>query len=212
MGCGCGPLDGPGVIASLEANPLGSVPRVTVEHDGVTRVVAISDVAHVITSRQYEYDDVPGHPGWKEARPVPSDKQTRIDIRIGGRLVYSQDVDEYTLEHSKSGVQLVGTIGGPNLLTLPDNPLLPPTGTPVELPEGFVPIPDESTAPDAHLNEQPESVPVIETVHTGARDVAAEEEQRKADRAARRKAQADKAPGYGEAATGAAQGDTDSDS
>ncbi|AMQ67068.1 hypothetical protein SEA_BIPPER_133 [Mycobacterium phage Bipper] len=242
-GCDCGPLDGPGVIASLEANPLGTTvlhgPHTSVAEergeelvparysfntdeaqlavaaitftgsvaDGLIRHPVHANVEHVLTSHQFAYHDVPGHPGWKEARPVANDKTHQIDIRVDGKIVYSQHLAEYHLSANRESVELTGSIKPLEAVEVTDNPLLPPTGTPVTLPEGFVPITDESTAPDAHLNEEPESQPIIETVHTGARDVAAEEEQRKADRAARRKAQADKAPGYGEAATSAAQGD-----
>lgn len=175
--------------------------------DGLIRHPVHANVEHVLTSHQFAYHDVPGHPGWKEARPVANDKTHQIDIRVDGKIVYSQHLAEYHLSANRESVELTGSIKPLEAVEVTDNPLLPPTGTPVTLPEGFVPITDESTAPDAHLNEEPESQPIIETVHTGARDVAAEEEQRKADRAARRKAQADKAPGYGEAATSAAQGD-----
>lgn len=147
--------------------------------DGMT--VSRGDITH---------HDVPGEPGRKEARPVPSNKTHRLDIRINDRIVYSQDVDEYQLEHTQDAVLLSATRNGA-LSKVETSAIDAPTGTPLTAADAPA---DSGPAPDADVDDPKASdadsaePPVVETVHTGERDVAADEAQRKADRAARREA------------------------
>ncbi|QBP29782.1 hypothetical protein SEA_TYPHA_127 [Mycobacterium phage Typha] len=114
------------------------------------------------------HHDAPAPSGGKEAHPVPSNKTQRVDVRINGRIVYSQDVTEYSLTNdATNGLTLTAA---PVELTKVDtvpNPLLAPTGTPI--PEGFQTL-EEAVAPDADLTEKEPAVPVIEAVHDGRRD------------------------------------------
>ncbi len=94
---------------------------------------------------------------------------TRLEIRAGGRVVYSQDVFDYKLRMDNSELTLTAShsalaMDSITSLKFTDNPAFPPTPTP-GAPDGD----DEPTAPDE---------PVIEQVHTGER--AASRKERRA--------------------------------
>ncbi len=83
-------------------------------------------------------------------------KPTRLEIRVGGRVVYSQDVFDYKLRMDNAELTLTASHAAlPSLPPMPDNPLLPPAPTP--------------DAPDGDDEPTPPVEPLIEQVHTGDR-------------------------------------------
>ncbi|TDZ94807.1 hypothetical protein [Mycobacteroides salmoniphilum] len=89
----------------------------------------------------------------------------RLEIRFNDRVIYLQDVDEYTIDTTAEGTVTLAAIESGHRT----DPAIP-TGTVMDgvislddvAPESFI------VAPDAHLgdvtNQDPE---VLETVHTG---------------------------------------------
>lgn len=177
-------IDITGLIKLPPGMELADLDGMTVSRGDITACTTVE------TSHEFTYHDVPGEPGWKEARPVPSDKTHRLDIRINDRIVYSQDVDEYQLEHTADAVLLSATRNG--ALSKVETPAVAgATGTPLtaaDAPADSAPAPDADVDDPKASDAESAEPPVVETVHTGERDVAADEAQRKADRAARREA------------------------
>ncbi|MFD7247792.1 hypothetical protein ACFV6Y_38325 [Streptomyces massasporeus] len=95
------------------------------------------------------------------------EKLIRVEVRVADRIVYCQDVESVSVDRSEGKLNLLALEPGRGVLTAADNPLLPPTDTP--LPEGFELIPPTPTpgAPDGDDEDQDEAQPVIERVHTG---------------------------------------------
>lgn len=89
----------------------------------------------------------------------------RLEIRFNDRVIYLQDVDEYTIDTTAEGTVTLAAIESGHRA----DPAAP-TGTVMDGVISLDNLPPESVviAPDAHLsdvaNQDPE---VLETVHTG---------------------------------------------
>ncbi|MFV8274953.1 Uncharacterised protein [Mycobacteroides abscessus subsp. abscessus] len=89
----------------------------------------------------------------------------RLEIRFNDRVIYLQDVDEYTIDTTAEGTVTLAAIESGHRA----DPATP-TGTVMDGVISLDNLPPESVviAPDAHLsdvtNQDPE---VLETVHTG---------------------------------------------
>lgn len=89
----------------------------------------------------------------------------RLEIRFNDRVIYLQDVDEYTIDTTAEGtVTLAAVESGRRAV-----PAVP-TGTVMDGVTSLDNLPPESVviAPDAHLADATNQDPaVLETVHTG---------------------------------------------
>lgn len=87
----------------------------------------------------------------------------RLEIRFNDRVIYLQDVDEYTIDLTAEGtVTLAAVESGRRAAAMPTGTVIDGVSLDGVPPESLI------VAPDAHLsdatNEDPE---VLETVHTG---------------------------------------------
>lgn len=112
---------------------------------------------------------------------MAASKQHRIDVRIDGKTVFSQDVDKYRLKFADGQLSLTtGAAGDTPVLVMPDNPLIPPPPSP-GAPDGEDEDTGDSNGPQ-----------ISQAVHDGTRDKAAEAAAAEARREARRQAAAQK--------------------
>lgn len=112
-----------------------------------------------------------------------SAKTVRVEVRVGGTIQYSQDVDvaSVSLERTDGTLRLTAVEQSVEAVEVAANPLIPPPLTP--------------GAPDGHDEDTGPAVEVSQSVHDGTRDKAAEAAAAAARREARRQAAAQKATG-----------------
>lgn len=128
------------------------------------------------------------------------DRPAKLEIRIDDRIIYAQTVTAYSVEYGSADLMLTAkhnlppnpavdaatgtpipgsdeTLVQSSVLTIPDNPLLPPAPSP--------------GAPDGDDEQGEPADPVLQRVHTGDRDPEAEEQSARTRRANARKAAAE---------------------
>ncbi|SKU30533.1 Uncharacterised protein [Mycobacteroides abscessus subsp. abscessus] len=103
----------------------------------------------------------------------------RLEIRFNDRVIYLQDVDEYTIDLTAEGTVTLAAVESGRRAA----PAVP-TGTVMDGVINLDGVPPESVviAPDAHLSDATHQDPeVLETVHTGEAYATGAEDDTPAD-------------------------------